>query len=158
VTTPPSDPVGSPATTPSPRPTVAVGAVVVSAGALLLVRRGRSPEAGRWSVPGGRVEGGETLAAALEREVREETGLDVRCGALVGWAERISDAGHFVILDFEAEPGAEPGAEPAPPCAGSDAADAAWIPLDEVGTLALVSGLGAFLVAHGIIPGDGVVP
>jgi ADP-ribose pyrophosphatase YjhB (NUDIX family) len=75
-----------PAGTPAPRPTVAcVGAVVHdAAGRLLLIRRGQEPSRGLWSLPGGRVEPGETVAAAVVREVREETGLDVRAGDPVG--------------------------------------------------------------------------
>ena len=62
-----------------------VGAIVHDpAGRLLLIRRGHAPGRGLWSVPGGRVEPGETLAEAVEREVREETGLAVRAGAPVG--------------------------------------------------------------------------
>ncbi len=70
----------------SPVPVVpCVGAVVRdAAGRLLLVRRGRAPSRGLWSLPGGRVEPGETLEEAVEREVREETGLTVRAGAPVG--------------------------------------------------------------------------
>jgi ADP-ribose pyrophosphatase YjhB (NUDIX family) len=70
----------------SPAPVVpCVGAVVHdAAGRLLLIRRGRAPSRGLWSLPGGRVEPGETLEEAVEREVREETGLTVRAGAPVG--------------------------------------------------------------------------
>jgi 8-oxo-dGTP diphosphatase len=143
-----TSPAAVPAREPTTRPTVAVGAIVVAAGTLLMVRRGHPPEAGRWSVPGGRVELGETLALALEREVREETGVDVRCGSFVGWVERISPAGHFVILDFEASP----RGDRQPPQAGSDAAEVAWVPLDEVAGLALVSGLEDFLGRHRVIP------
>jgi 8-oxo-dGTP diphosphatase len=89
----------------TPRPTVAVGAFVFDeAGRVLLVQRGRPPGEGLWTVPGGRVELGESLAAAVEREVREETGLDVECGALVEVVERVTDVGatrwHYVILDY----------------------------------------------------------
>lgn len=74
-----------------------VGAVVLDAGGrLLLVRRGNEPGRGLWSVPGGRVEPGESVAAAVEREVREETGLVVRAGAEVG---RVRIPGRGVVYD-----------------------------------------------------------
>jgi 8-oxo-dGTP diphosphatase len=74
-----------------------VGAIVHdAAGRLLLIRRGHEPGRGLWSVPGGRVEPGETPAAAVEREVREETGLVVRAGAPVG-AVRLPGPG--VVFD-----------------------------------------------------------
>jgi len=132
------------------RPVVAVGAVVVAEGALLLVQRARPPHAGRWSIPGGRVERGETLAAAVEREVLEETGLRVRCGELVGWVERIDSEEHFVILDFHA--GLVGVDERPAPVPGSDAAAAAWVALEALATVPLVPGLEQFLRDHGVLP------
>jgi ADP-ribose pyrophosphatase YjhB (NUDIX family) len=126
---------------------VAVGGVAVHDGALLLVRRGHDPEAGRWSIPGGKVRGGETLAAAVEREVLEETGLPVRCGDFVGWAERIGDGYHFVILDFTVH--VAEGASP--PVAAGDALEASWVPLGDVAGMALVEGLAGFLADHGVV-------
>ena len=128
------------------RPIVAVGAVVVDHDRLLLVRRGHGPAAGWWSVPGGRVEAGETLAEAVTRELREETGLDGVCGPLIGWVERFYDADHYVILDFEVTVVGEDQ-----PVAGDDAAEAAWVDLHLVAELPLVEGLAEFLGDHGII-------
>lgn len=128
------------------RAEICVGAIVEDDGCLLLVRRGRGPAAGEWSIPGGRVEPGEMLAEAVVREVREETGLEVVCNDLVGWVERIGDDHHFVILDFSATP-----LDPTPPVAGDDAAEAAWVPLEQVADLHLVEGLAEFLHEHGIL-------
>ena len=129
-------------------PTVCVGALAVHEDRLLLVRRGRGPAAGEWSVPGGRVDPGETLAEAVVREVAEETGIEVVCDDLVGWVERIDDEHHFVILDFRVTVLDE---DPVPR-AGDDAAEAAWVPLSDVAEMrTLVEGLAEFLHEHGII-------
>lgn len=128
------------------RPQLCVGAVTLSAGRLLLVQRATAPGRGLWSLPGGRVELGETLAEACIRELLEETGIEGVCGELIGWVERMSDDYHFVILDFAVTPfGFDP------PRAASDASDARWIPLDEVSDLPLVDGLAEFLYDHGVI-------
>ena len=88
------------------RPFVGVGAVIVSDGQVLLVKRGREPLAGQWSLPGGAVEVGETLEECLVRELREETGLDVEVGPVIEVFDRITrDAGgrveyHFVLVDY----------------------------------------------------------
>lgn len=94
------------------RPVLAVGGIVFDgAGRLLVIRRGRPPGAGLYTIPGGKVEPGETLAVACAREVREETGLEVEVGPLVELVEKIGredgggdDGGplayHFVIADY----------------------------------------------------------
>lgn len=125
-----------------------MGAVVIHDGHLLLIRRGRGPAVGQWSVPGGRVEWGETLAQAVEREVAEETGLTVRCGPFVGWVERMGAGHHYVIMDFQAD---VVGPVSAALCAGDDAAEAAWIPLGEVPAVDLVDGMLDFLRTHHIL-------
>jgi ADP-ribose pyrophosphatase YjhB (NUDIX family) len=129
---------------------VAVGGIVVRGDDLLLIRRGRGPGTGRWSVPGGRIAPGERLTDAVAREVREETGIDVRVGDLAGWTERIGTepfAHHYVILDFFAT-AVDDHAEPA---AGDDAADARYVPLRSVRALELVDGLDEFLTATGVL-------
>jgi ADP-ribose pyrophosphatase YjhB (NUDIX family) len=125
---------------------VCVGAVVVVDDRLLLIRRGRGPGQGAWSVPGGRVEPGETLAEAVVRELAEETGLEGVCGELIGWVERIGEGHHFVILDFHCTL-----LDDAVPVAGDDAAEVAWILLADVAEQPLVEGLAEFLHQHGII-------
>lgn len=131
------------------RPEICVGAIAVADGRLLLVRRGHGPAAGEWSLPGGRVEAGETLAEAVVREVAEETGLEAVCDDLVGWVERIGGGHHFVILDFMVT--VLDGPEKVPE-AGTDATEATWVVLDEVSRLRLTEGLAEFLHEHGIVP------
>jgi len=127
-------------------PQVCVGAVVVDADRLLMIRRGHGPAAGRWSVPGGRVQAGELLAEAVVRELWEETGVEGVCGELVGWVERFDEDEHFVILDFRVA-----DLEATAPVAGDDAAEARWVPLVHVADLNLVDGLAEFLHEHGIL-------
>jgi 8-oxo-dGTP diphosphatase len=128
------------------RPEVCVGAVAVAGDRLLLVRRGRAPGRGLWSVPGGRVEPGEALADAVVRELAEETGVAGTCGALLGVAERRDGDQHFVILDYLVDV-----PEPVAPVAGTDADEAAWVPLAEVRDRPLVSGLVEFLEGAGVL-------
>jgi 8-oxo-dGTP diphosphatase len=131
-------------------PEVAVGGVCVHDDALLLVRRGRGPAQGEWSVPGGRVERGETLHEAVVRETLEETGLEVVVDRFLGWSERVDDNYHYVILDFVVT-----ALDPAQaPVAGDDAAEAAWVPIAGVTDLRLVSGLYDFLRDHGALDGE----
>jgi 8-oxo-dGTP diphosphatase len=131
-------------------PVVAVGAVALHEDRLLLIRRGHGPAAGSWSVPGGRVELGETLHEAIVREVVEETGLHVVVDGFLGWVERMDDgsaADHFVILDF-AVTALEPDA---PPRAGEDADEVAWVDLADLGDYRLVPGLVDFLGDVGVL-------
>lgn len=130
-------------------PALAVGAVVVDDERLLLVRRTAEPGTGSWAVPGGHVEPGETIAEAVTRELREETGLEGVCGPLIGWSELLPDAPgqlHLVILDFEVTLLAA-----AEPVAGADAGAAKWVSLHDVAEVHLAPGLAEFLHDHGII-------
>jgi len=128
------------------RPAVAVGAIAVRDGALLMIRRGHGPAGGTWSLPGGHIERGELAAEALVRELSEETGLAGLCGPMVGWTEIIDDEHHVVVLDFEVTIIDDREA-----VAGDDAAEVAWVPLDDVGELRLSDGLAEFLSDHGVI-------
>lgn len=112
-------------------PRVGVGAVVFKDGKVLLVKRGKSPSKGMWAIPGGRVELGETLQHAAEREVLEETGLTIKAGEPIFVFDLVTkdDNGivkyHYVIIDLKAE---LLGGELNP---GDDADDAKWfVPMD----------------------------
>jgi len=117
------------------RPVVSVGAAIVRDGQVLLIKRAQPPLQGAWSLPGGRVELGETLLEALAREVFEETGLDVAIGPVVEVLDRIDRtaggeiASHYVIIDFACR------VESGELVCGSDAADARWARIDELSSL-----------------------
>lgn len=124
-----------------------VGAVVLDpAGRLLLVRRGHEPSRGLWSVPGGRIEPGESAAAAVEREVREETGLPVRAGAELG---RVRIAGPGVVYDVVDLTCAllDPAAVPV---AGDDAAEVTFADAAALQRLACTPDLLATLRGWGV--------
>ena len=128
------------------RPALCVAAVATRTNELLMVRRATDPGKGRWALPGGRVEHGETVAEATLRELEEETGLVGLCGPLIGWTEVLDGEHHFVILDFGVTI-----LEDGQPRAGADAAEAEWVPVWTVPELDLVDGLAEFLSEHGII-------
>ncbi|MGI8451105.1 MAG: NUDIX hydrolase [Streptosporangiaceae bacterium] len=135
---------------PAPR-VPCVGAIIKDeAGRLLLIQRGHEPETGRWSLPGGRIEPGETDEQAVVRETLEETGLQVTCGALVGSVERPGLLGAVVdIRDYAA---AVTGGTLA---AGDDAADARWVSPADLAGLPLTSGLAETLTAWGVLGSGG---
>jgi 8-oxo-dGTP diphosphatase len=111
---------------------ICAGAVVRDAdGRLLLVRRGRPPAQGSWTLPGGRVEPGESAAEAAVREVREETGLDVEVGELLATLPVLG----YLVHDFTAT------VIGGSLCAGDDADDVGWFDVDELAALELSPGL-----------------
>ena len=127
-------------------PELCAGAVAVDHGLLLLVKRGTDPGKGLWSLPGGRVESGESVVAAVVREFKEETGLEGVCGSLVGWVERMGAEHHFVVMDFLVTV-----LEAGEPIAGGDALDARWVAFEELASLDLVDGLPDFFIEHGFL-------
>jgi 8-oxo-dGTP diphosphatase len=131
---------------PRTAPQVAVGAVIVEDGALLMVQRARDPGRGLWSIPGGRVEHGEYLSDALAREVKEETNLDIEVGALLGIAEVTGDP-HYVILDFEASV----RSDRSPAAAGDDVSEVRWVRLDEIENLECTPRFVEFLRAWNVL-------
>lgn len=114
------------------RPVVSVGAVIIDGDRVVLIKRGHEPLKGAWSLPGGVVEIGETLHAALVREVREETCLEIDVGPVVEVLDRISRDGdgrveyHYVIVDYLCH---AVGGSVA--CA-TDADDARWVRRDDI--------------------------
>ena len=116
------------------------------AGRILLIRRGHPPGEGLWSVPGGRVEPGETDAEAVVREVREETGLAVAVGALLGSVVREGPGATYDIFDYAATPAGGTLR------AGDDAADAAWFAVPELDGLPMTPGLVDALTEWGALP------
>ena len=122
-------------------PRVGVGAVILHDDKVLLVRRGKSPSFGKWSLPGGLVELGETTREAIAREIVEECGIKIRVVDVAGVIDRIvrDDAGrvryHYVLVDYLAYP------ESMDVVAGSDAADAQWFEIDRLDELDTTQGL-----------------
>jgi ADP-ribose pyrophosphatase len=120
-------------------PRLAVGAVVFKDEHVLLVRRGQPPAEGLWAIPGGSVKIGETLQAAAEREIREETGIRIRAAEPIYTFDVIerdktgSIRFHYVIVDLSAE------YVSGELTAGDDAIDARWISADEINSLAVSS-------------------
>jgi 8-oxo-dGTP diphosphatase len=120
------------------RPFIGVGAVVLDpAGRVLLARRAHEPLLGEWSLPGGAVEIGESLEAAVARELLEETGLAVEVGPVVEVFDRIERASdgrveyHFVIIDYLCRAAGDH------PVSGSDAEDVRWVRPGELATYRL---------------------
>jgi len=121
------------------QPVVGVGVVVWREDRVLLIRRGKPPRAGQWSLPGGAQKLGETLAEAARREVREETAIDVELGDIIATLDLIDRDDtdqvrhHYTLVDFVAE-GPDGTLK-----AGDDAADARWFTRKEIDQLDLWS-------------------
>ena len=119
-------------------PQLAVSAAIFRDGKILLVRRAKSPARGLYSLPGGRVEFGETLHAALHREVDEETALRIEIAGLAGWREVVpgdGGGGHYVIMSFAARWVAHE------PVLNDEHDDFRWLAPDALGDLKVTGGL-----------------
>jgi ADP-ribose pyrophosphatase YjhB (NUDIX family) len=142
-----------------------VGAVIKDdQGRLLLIKRGHEPGAGLWSLPGGRIEPGETDAEALVREMREETGLAVQAGPLLGSVRRPAHDGpaaaggqespaaaggqEGTVLDIRDYAATVTGGTLSP---GDDAADARWVPVSELPWMPITEGLVEALTSWGVL-------
>jgi ADP-ribose pyrophosphatase YjhB (NUDIX family) len=137
--------------TSGPRIDCVGGIVVDTEGRLLLVLRGQEPAKGTWSLPGGRVERGESDAVATAREVLEETAVPVLVGGLVGTVERAAPGGGvYVIRDYLCRP-FDGTAGRASVRAGDDATDAAWFTVAEVRALDTSPGLVPALEQWGVL-------
>ncbi|WP_108664173.1 NUDIX hydrolase [Euzebya rosea] len=129
-----------------PPPVVGVGAVVVHDGRLLVVQRGNEPARGSWTLPGGRLEPGETIDAGVLRELEEETGLRGRVVALCGVAHRMGPTHNFVILDYRVDV-----ADISTLRAGDDAAAVRFVTRSALEALPTVPGTVAFLDDQGLL-------
>ena len=124
-----------------------VGAVVTDEqGRLLMIKRGHEPGAGLWSIPGGRIEPGETDTEALVREMLEETGLTVEVGRLLGTVQRPGPGG--AVLDIRDYAATVTGGTLRP---GDDAADARWVDFADMGSLDLTEGVIEALTDWGVL-------
>jgi ADP-ribose pyrophosphatase YjhB (NUDIX family) len=127
-----------PLASPPSHPQLAVSAAIFRDDRILLVRRARSPAKGYYSLPGGRVEFGETLHAALHREVDEETALKIEIVGLAGWREVVPGAGgggHYLIMSFAAR------WTSGEPVLNDELDDYRWLAPDAIGDLKVTGGL-----------------
>jgi 8-oxo-dGTP diphosphatase len=122
-----------------PMPAIGVGGIVFNRqNQVLLIQRNQPPAIGLWSIPGGKLEAGETLMAACKREIKEETGLETEIKNIVAVVERRIENFHYVIIDYLVSLADE---DHATPIAQSDIADAKWVDLESMADYELVDGL-----------------
>jgi 8-oxo-dGTP diphosphatase len=126
------DSLDAAATAPARRPVPAVGVVCLRGRDVLLIRRGKPPLSGGWSLPGGRIEWGERAADAALRELVEETGVEAELTGLLDVVDGVfGEDTHYVLVDYAAKWRA------GEPRAGDDALEAAFHPIDDLERLGL---------------------
>jgi 8-oxo-dGTP diphosphatase len=122
-----------------PVPTLGVSGIVFNnQKQILLIQRNQPPAMGLWSIPGGKLEPGESLVEACKREIKEETGLDTDIKNIVAVVERRVEGFHYVIIDYLALLANEENSQP---IAQSDVSEARWVSLEHLVDYDLVEGL-----------------
>ncbi|HZC17428.1 MAG TPA: NUDIX hydrolase [Caulobacteraceae bacterium] len=111
------------------RPVPCAGVVCLRGGQVLLIRRGKAPRKGEWSIPGGRMEMGERAAEAALRELKEETGVEAELLGLIDVVDHFHDGGQAVLVDYAARWTA------GEPAAGDDATEARFVGFDDAMTM-----------------------
>jgi len=121
---------------------------------ILLIQRNQPPAMGLWSIPGGKLDPGESLVEACKREIKEETGLDTEVKNIVAVVERRVEGFHYVIIDFIALLAEEENSQP---IAQSDVSEAMWVSLEHLIDYELVEGLAEIiLLTYFVYNGDHV--
>ncbi|MFA5923542.1 MAG: NUDIX hydrolase [Methylococcaceae bacterium] len=127
-----------------PVPTLGVSGIVFNnQKQILLIQRNQPPAMGFWSIPGGKLEPGESLAEACQREIKEETGLDTEVKNIVAVVERRVEGFHYVIIDYLAQLADEENSQPV---AQSDVSEARWVSLENLFDYHLVAGLAEIIL------------
>ncbi len=136
-----------------PVPTLGISGIVFNQQKqILLIRRNQPPAMGFWSIPGGKLEAGESLTEACQREIKEETGLHTEVKNIVAVVERRVEGFHYVIIDYLALLADE---EHIQPIAQTDVSEARWISLEHLGDYDLVEGLAEIILrAYEVYNGD----
>jgi mutator protein MutT len=136
-----------------PVPTLGVGGIVFNnQKQILLIQRNQPPAMGFWSIPGGKVEAGESLVEACQREIKEETGLDTEVKNIVAVVERRVEGFHYVIIDFFALLVDEENSQP---IAQNDVSEARWVSLEQLIDYDLVEGLAEIILrTYNMFNGD----
>jgi 8-oxo-dGTP diphosphatase len=127
-----------------PKPTLGVSGIVFNnQKQILLIQRNQPPAMGFWSIPGGKLEAGESLVEACQREIKEETGLHTEVKSIVAVVERRVEGFHYVIIDYLALLADEENSQP---IAQTDVSEARWVSLEHLSDYDLVEGLAEIIL------------